>query len=67
MIANDVKFPWPAKGYADPGRKATQQEVNFFNEALAERGRRPLTMSQASRNALAQRFSTVNDFHSLFR
>jgi len=67
MAQNDVKFPWPARGYVDPGREATQREISFFNEALAERGHRPLTMSQASRNVLAQRLRNVDDFHSLFR
>ena len=58
--------PIPIRDYQDPHREPTQREVNFFNEALAERQRSHQPMSQASRNLLAQRLNEVGDLHSLF-
>ena len=60
-------YPVPEGGYLDPYREPTQREVSFFNDALAERDHQPLTISQASRNILAQRLRNVDDFHQLFR
>ena len=63
----DGVHPIPARSYHDPNREPTQREVSFFNDALAERGHRPLRMSSAERASLVNSLSRVSDFHQLFR
>ena len=63
----DGIYPIPVRSYPDPNREPTQREVSFFNDALAEHGRRPLQMSSAEHARLANSLSRVSDFHQLFR
>ena len=61
-------YPIPDKQYRDPYRPASNRDVSFFNSALSGIGiHQPLSMSEASRNKLAQALRKVDDFHSLFR
>jgi len=60
-------FVIPQRGYQDPYRVMSKAQVRQINNVLAERDHRSLSMSEASRNRLAQQLSKVNDFHQLFR